>query len=262
MNSDQTFTQLVSSFNNNLQQNELQQECTPANSDFDIFSPLINASPSNDAVNYNFLSSPITSTDDVLNIEDYLTEYHPSPASTTISNFDDDLKHYFTNLPPIPEGNLLNIPVNPTVNPQDTITLTYAELAKLMQLAQQGAVSSFTPSNLQQKPAETQSSTLESVKIRSGSQSRTHQCHYPGCQRVFSRAYNLKTHVLTHNKNRPRPYRCDYLGCSKAFVRDADLNRHKGIHNKVKVPNLNCLSCNKTFTRPDALARHKQTCSS
>ncbi|KAJ3917992.1 hypothetical protein F5877DRAFT_79437 [Lentinula edodes] len=46
------------------------------------------------------------------------------------------------------------------------------------------------------------------------------------CTRAFDRAYNLKTHMDTHNPNRQKPYVCPHLSCHRAFSRKHDLGRH------------------------------------
>ncbi|KAI0322315.1 hypothetical protein OF83DRAFT_1167693 [Amylostereum chailletii] len=54
---------------------------------------------------------------------------------------------------------------------------------------------------------------------------RKHQC--PNCPRAFARAFNLKTHMETHNPNRSKPYVCPHRSCNRSFSRKHDLQRHR-----------------------------------
>ncbi|KZT51442.1 hypothetical protein CALCODRAFT_416082, partial [Calocera cornea HHB12733] len=53
---------------------------------------------------------------------------------------------------------------------------------------------------------------------------KKHLC--PHCPRAFARAYNLKTHIATHDPQRPKPYKCPYASCGRGFSRKHDLGRH------------------------------------
>ncbi|KAN0134858.1 hypothetical protein V8E53_007232 [Lactarius tabidus] len=55
--------------------------------------------------------------------------------------------------------------------------------------------------------------------------SRAHQC--PNCNRAFARAFNLKTHMDTHNPERAKPFVCPYSSCKRSFSRKHDLQRHR-----------------------------------
>ncbi|KAF9535490.1 hypothetical protein CPB83DRAFT_865751 [Crepidotus variabilis] len=46
------------------------------------------------------------------------------------------------------------------------------------------------------------------------------------CPRAFARAYNLKTHMATHDPNRLKPYVCPQRSCGRSFSRKHDLGRH------------------------------------
>ncbi|OZJ04420.1 hypothetical protein BZG36_02900 [Bifiguratus adelaidae] len=83
---------------------------------------------------------------------------------------------------------------------------------------------------------------------------KIHHCPVPGCPKVFSRLFNLNTHVETHNPHRNKPYPCNY--CDKSFARKHDLHRHEGsVHRGER--KFTCPSCQKGFSRKDALTRHR-----
>ncbi|KAJ7352270.1 hypothetical protein DFH08DRAFT_643391, partial [Mycena albidolilacea] len=43
---------------------------------------------------------------------------------------------------------------------------------------------------------------------------------------AFARAYNLKTHMDTHDPNRLKPHVCPHRSCGRSFSRKHDLGRH------------------------------------
>ncbi|RXK37586.1 hypothetical protein M231_05128 [Tremella mesenterica] len=58
---------------------------------------------------------------------------------------------------------------------------------------------------------------------------KRHKCTI--CGRGFARAFNLKSHVQTHNPLRPKPHTCPHSSCKRGFSRLHDLERHRqGIH--------------------------------
>lgn len=77
------------------------------------------------------------------------------------------------------------------------------------------------------------------------------RCLYPGCDKLFKRRYNIRSHIQTHLED--RPYACDISGCSKAFVRNHDLIRHKKSHFEKQY----ACPCGKKFNREDALVVHR-----
>jgi uncharacterized Zn-finger protein len=80
------------------------------------------------------------------------------------------------------------------------------------------------------------------------------QCDIKGCGKLFSRSYNYKAHLLTHDEKREFPFPCLLDGCSKRFVRKTDLQRHnQSVHLKERTHK--CDYCSRLFARKDTLRR-------
>lgn len=78
------------------------------------------------------------------------------------------------------------------------------------------------------------------------------RCPYPGCNKIFNRSYNFKSHYKIHSGE--KPFKCNY--CELNFARCHDLRRHEKIHQPSAHIANKCELCFKTFSRPDALNRH------
>ncbi|KAG8160587.1 hypothetical protein KVR01_010123 [Diaporthe batatas] len=81
------------------------------------------------------------------------------------------------------------------------------------------------------------------------------QCDVEGCGKLFSRSYNFKAHMETHDEKREYHFPCQVEACTKKFVRKTDLQRHhQSVH--VKERNHKCDYCARMFARKDTLRRH------
>lgn len=84
-----------------------------------------------------------------------------------------------------------------------------------------------------------------------------YHCEVKGCGKMFSRSYNYKAHMETHDEKREYPFPCQTTGCSKRFVRKTDLQRHhQSVHMKER--NHKCDYCSRLFARKDTLRRHME----
>ena len=84
------------------------------------------------------------------------------------------------------------------------------------------------------------------------------QCEVKGCGKLFSRSYNFKAHMETHDEKREYPFPCTVPDCTKKFVRKTDLQRHnQSVHMKER--NHRCDYCGRMFARKDTLRRYAIT---
>lgn len=77
---------------------------------------------------------------------------------------------------------------------------------------------------------------------------RRHQC--PHCNRAFARAYNLKTHLDTHNPERQKSFICPHRSCGRAFSRKHDLQRHRAAIHHDTASSVSSLSSISPSSRP------------
>ncbi|CDW93893.1 hypothetical protein [Sporisorium scitamineum] len=162
------------------------------------------------------------------------------------------------------------------------------ELARAAVREQGAALDSTSNSPNIAGPLRPASSASPASKSRSGPVKRF-QC--PKCDKAFARAYNLNTHLSTHDPDpiRAKPFACPYPSCKseggRSFSRKHDLQRHvASIHENEAEPGIHgdpeevvggdtgglvslglgtpgkkfrCANCGRSFVRRDACHRHQ-----
>ncbi|KAF9991866.1 hypothetical protein BGZ65_013011, partial [Modicella reniformis] len=100
---------------------------------------------------------------------------------------------------------------------------------------------------------------LKSIPVRSRTGRKPEKvsltCTVSGCDKVFSRAFNLTSHMKTHSEG---PFTCGIGTCTMAFARRHHRDRHVRLHTDEKP--YSCDICKARFTRIDALRRHQTLC--
>ncbi|KAF8807263.1 hypothetical protein BYT27DRAFT_7097950 [Phlegmacium glaucopus] len=86
------------------------------------------------------------------------------------------------------------------------------------------AHSSVSPLHISAQLPTVTSVTPQPVEESKGDPRKKYRC--TACPRAFARAYNLKTHMATHDPNRFKPHVCPQRSCGRSFSRKHDLGRH------------------------------------
>ncbi|KAI2642011.1 hypothetical protein GGS21DRAFT_286292 [Xylaria nigripes] len=120
-----------------------------------------------------------------------------------------------------------------------------------------GSPSSLASEARQQQPRGGSRATRRPARKLTSKEEANYQCEVEGCGKLFSRSYNYKAHLETHDKKREYPFECGVAECRKRFVRKTDLQRHiQSVH--VKEKNHKCDYCGRLFARKDTLRRHME----
>lgn len=125
------------------------------------------------------------------------------------------------------------------------------EVPRKKKAAHNSSSNSMLFSSSTQLKKSTSSVSLDSVDSNITDTALVLHCPFEGCTKSFSRQFNLKSHMKSHNTE--KPFQC--ASCPQAFRRCHDLKRHvRSLHTEVKP--FGCKSCCKQFSRMDALRRH------
>jgi hypothetical protein len=84
--------------------------------------------------------------------------------------------------------------------------------------------SSVSPLHINTQPQTIASVTPQPIEEVKSDPRKKYRCMT--CPRAFARAYNLKTHMATHDPNRLKPHVCPQRSCGRSFSRKHDLGRH------------------------------------
>ncbi|TPX71118.1 hypothetical protein SpCBS45565_g01381 [Spizellomyces sp. 'palustris'] len=141
----------------------------------------------------------------------------------------------------------------------ETVTLSVDLLSALIQIAAQKKASADGSCTDNSEATELTSPIGGESKAREARRrvTKKYTCPIDGCNRDFTRRFNLETHLKIHEPNRERPFSCDI--CGKAFLKASDLARHGSVHNETKQHSCPAVGCGKRFSRSDALRRHMKT---
>ncbi len=134
------------------------------------------------------------------------------------------------------------------------------------------------PPILQVEKTKVTTSATQAASAQRRRNDATFKCPVPGCGSTFTRRFNLRGeffwsislwhaavwlnvillpfstgHLRSHTEE--KPYICSWPDCAKGFARQHDCKRHQALHTS-KSAHL-CSACDKSFSRMDALNRHR-----
>jgi uncharacterized C2H2 Zn-finger protein len=131
---------------------------------------------------------------------------------------------------------------------------TDEEIAQSLQIQESVAVVVHDPEpELEPQIVSTQS------RSRRKQTNRELRCEY--CSKVFTKKYNLSSHLKTHSND--RPYKCGV--CGLGFARESDYNRHMSTHSEKlykcggTLKDGSLWGCGRPFSRADILSTHHKS---
>ncbi|TFK15373.1 apoptosis inhibitor 5 [Platysternon megacephalum] len=107
----------------------------------------------------------------------------------------------------------------------------------------------------EKKPFKAKYKLINHIRVHTGE--RPFLCPFPGCEKVFARAENLKIHKRIHTGE--KPFGCEFAGCDRRFANSSDRKKHTHVHSSDKPYRCKVRGCEKSYTHPSSLRKHLKT---
>ncbi|KAM9128214.1 uncharacterized protein ACDP82_012110 [Pangshura tecta] len=107
----------------------------------------------------------------------------------------------------------------------------------------------------EKKPFKAKYKLINHIRVHTGE--RPFLCPFPGCEKVFARAENLKIHKRIHTGE--KPFVCQFAGCARRFANSSDRKKHTHVHSSDKPYRCKVKGCEKSYTHPSSLRKHLKT---
>ncbi|XP_044886480.1 zinc finger protein ZIC 4-like [Mauremys mutica] len=107
----------------------------------------------------------------------------------------------------------------------------------------------------EKKPFKAKYKLINHIRVHTGE--RPFLCPFPGCEKVFARAENLKIHKRIHTGE--KPFVCEFAGCARRFANSSDRKKHTHVHSSDKPYRCKVKGCDKSYTHPSSLRKHLKT---
>ncbi|KUI73883.1 Krueppel-like factor 4 [Cytospora mali] len=183
-------------------------------------------------------------------------EQYPSPRLTNVP-YPSDMSSVYPSLPPLPQsaaqsgsGYVSDSTSTHWIKPEH-----YPMEAEELYARPSSQSSTVLFGQETRRSSRTGSRSRRAPRKLTTKEEANFQCEVRGCGKLFSRSYNFKAHMETHDERREYHFPCQVDGCTKKFVRKTDFQRHhQSVHMKER--NHKCDYCGRMFARKDTLRRH------
>ncbi|KAG0316172.1 hypothetical protein BGZ97_007303 [Linnemannia gamsii] len=164
-------------------------------------------------------------------------------------------KNFDSHIPALDKGHSSVIDVAPSTSSKPKRTRTDEQKAQRKKMDSREK----TPTSIMNRkvllPKDLTTSPFPSPPAETAS---THKPTCSVCLSKFASRKGLNAHRQTHDKNRPS-FACDV--CDKTFTRPSDMERHKENHKENhKEKAYSCERCDRVLSRADSLLCHKRIC--